>query len=129
MKAPFPERAAAPGGFVKALHVALIHLFHDPRASTMLVRSKKQVHVVRHEAIRVDRASILRGRDRQQSKVMLVMRFSEEARLPIDSALHQMQGNVGKDQSAAAGHTPATDETGLRLTPLQRNRVRPHFSR
>jgi hypothetical protein len=59
-KAALPKRARSAMAPVEVLRIALTELFHQQRAGFRQAGRQKQVHMVRHQAIRVDRASDLR---------------------------------------------------------------------
>src|SRR4051812_40058760 len=56
-RASLPERARSFIAAVEILHVALTKRPHEPGARTLLCRRQKQMHMISHQAIRVEGAA------------------------------------------------------------------------
>src|SRR5207245_3234013 len=57
VKASFPEGAAASKAFIDSLYVVLACMSHHLRARLRRTRRDKQMHVIGHQAVSVNRAS------------------------------------------------------------------------
>ena len=82
-KATLPERAAAPGLFVHSLDVALAQIFHEEGTGVRRVRREKQVHMVGHQAIGVNRAVVPACKKAQVAQVSKVIGIAEKAQAAI----------------------------------------------
>ncbi|HWA37268.1 MAG TPA: hypothetical protein VG873_05330 [Burkholderiales bacterium] len=92
----FPKR---PAPFIPAIEVggvALPDAMHESRTRPLAFRRQQQVNVVRHQAVRVDRAFRFRRQASQQRQIDEIVGFRLEAGSAVVSALNDVQRMVRK---------------------------------
>jgi hypothetical protein len=77
----------------------LPNILHQPAACDWGVGDQKQVNVIRHQAIGMQRASRFAEKPAQMKKIKLAVLILVEALLPIISALDYMYRDVGQHDS------------------------------
>ena len=79
-------------------------ILHQPAAAEWRVGGQKQVNVIRHKAIGMQRASSLAEKTAQMKKIKLAVLILVEAMLPIVAALDYMYRDAGQHDSRASRH-------------------------
>src|SRR5204862_2281866 len=85
-------------------------------ASVLLWRRQQEMHVIGHEAIGVQRASTLFRQLLQYGQIDEVIRLVPKTRLPVVTALYDVQRHVVDHQASLSRHTGTTGHAAWRLT-------------
>ncbi len=101
---PLPQRAAAPVDVVHVAHVAPAQVLHHAREVVGPLCGTQQMHVIGHQHISVDAATVLFRRLVQPIEVAAIVFLGEERRLPVIPALDEVLGNPSEDESGSAYH-------------------------
>src|SRR5438105_7206695 len=101
---------------VEVLDITLAEIAHERRAALRVARREKQVDVIRHQAIGVQRALRLGREIAKVKQVDEVIAVFPETRLPVVTALNDVYGDVGHDESRQSRHTATTAPCMQRLT-------------
>jgi hypothetical protein len=110
--APFPKAAGPPAGLVDVLRIALAEELHQQRATPLLARSQKKMHVVGHQAVGMNCASILTREERQKAEINRAIRVAEEALLAVVAALPDVQSNLRDNNTGRSRHGISTIRDG-----------------
>jgi hypothetical protein len=89
---------------IEVLDIALAEVAHQTGASCGFMRSDQQVHMVRHQAVRMYAAIVFLGQLPQMSQVHKVVAVLPEAGHAVVAALNDMDGHTGQDQPQGPGH-------------------------
>jgi hypothetical protein len=81
---------------------------HEPAQACLFSDREKQMHVIRHEAVGVERGPKLRDELPQQAQIDEVIGRIEKTRDPVIRALHDVNREFGDDQSSVTGHIVST---------------------
>jgi hypothetical protein len=82
---------------VEMLSVPLAQLFHEGHARFGRRRREQQMHVIGHQAVRVDHAAMPRGQFAQVKQIKQVIALAAKAGSTVVSALGEVHGDIGKD--------------------------------
>src|SRR3989442_13087271 len=105
---PFPKRSRAPVSLVEILRVQLSHMLHQCRAALRAFGSQEQVHVIGHQAIRVQLASKAAEATRQVEQIKVAVFVVDEAWPPVVAALDDVYGHAGEHDAGASWHVRST---------------------
>ena len=94
---------------VEASHVTPADRLHHARRCAGLGRRREQMHMIGHQDVGVQRATVLAGCFGEFLKVVAVVGIRCETRLPVDTALNDVQRDAGQVEARLAGY-----ETGSR---------------
>jgi hypothetical protein len=101
-----PERAAAPMTRIDVLDETSAQMLHHARETRSgCTRACKQMHVVRHEHLRVNRAAILFRGSLQAIQIKAVILIREKSGLPVIPPLDDVLWDACDLQSRSAWHT------------------------
>lgn len=103
-KTAFPQCATALVGTIDVLHITLAKMFHHHGRSGCLRWRKQQMHMVLHQAICMNRASMLVGLLFKQIQVVQVVLFSEEAGRAVVTSLNDVPRHTCDRQSRSSWH-------------------------
>ena len=104
LESPFPEGARPAIAGIERPHVAPPDRLHHARRRAALGRGEQQVHVVGHQDVGMDRATMLQGRFPQFLAIAREIRAVRETGLAIVAALHHMLRDSRQVQSRKACH-------------------------
>jgi hypothetical protein len=96
LEAPLPQASGAAVQRVDHAHIAPAHVLNHPPHGARSGGGHEQVHVVRHERVRVDRAAILRCALSQAFEIKAAVDVAEEARGAVVTALPDVQWDAGQ---------------------------------
>jgi hypothetical protein len=94
---------------IEVLGIALSNCVHQRRTSFRPARRQKQMHVIAHEAVRVNSATGLFRDIAQQGEVDKMIVFLPEADHAIVAPLNDVDGKVRHDQASLARHKVDND--------------------
>src|SRR6185436_146552 len=97
-KTTFPKRAASFISPVEILHIALSKVPHELGASRLRLRSNKQMHVIRHQAVGVNGTTGPHGEVAELGQVSQVVAVLPEASCTVVAALNDVDGHARKGQ-------------------------------
>jgi hypothetical protein len=89
---------------IEVLHVTLAEVAHQPGACFGPRRGQEQMHVVCHEAVCVHRTVVLIGQLAQVRQVNKVITVATKAGIAVVTALNDMHGHSGQDQTQRSRH-------------------------
>jgi hypothetical protein len=94
----------------------LADALHQHRAPGFFLGSDEQVHVVRHQAVRMQPAASPRQYSAQMKQVESSVLMLEETRPTIVAALDDMNRGPRQHDASTSWHAEFNDVTGLPLT-------------
>jgi hypothetical protein len=103
----------------------LADLLHEACATVRMLGSQKQMDVVGHQAIGVQRAARMLQQSVQMEQIEAAILDRKEASRAVVTSLNDMQGNAGKHEARAARHAGINERALATLTNQPKNVVCP----
>jgi hypothetical protein len=111
-KSAFPQSSRTAISTVEVRDIAAAKVPHQQPASHRIDRSKQKVHMIRHEAVRMNLALVLAGQVGQVRHVGEVVAIGAKTSATVVASLDDVQRDAGENQPRMPGHTARTMARG-----------------